>query len=318
MPKCDRVFTLCAFLVMLLRPSYGQNWCQNATFHTWLQQQVPHTQHSMSAWCDVFAKQSCNPHILALINHPYEHRAWPTYQKHFITPKRLSAGRQYLKKHRLAFAKAESTYHVPAGIIAAILGVETNYGHNMGTFSAADALLTLGFCQPKRTPFFRHELRALMQLAEHDHLALRHIHSSYAGALGIPQFMPSNYHTLGVQASQEHPLDLFHHHDDAIMSIAHFLMMKGWHGHQPIVRKRPSTHGLNTAAQRHPQAMAQLSKVQRRGLSPHAVGLYQPSQSAQYEIYHNFNVLLRYNRSPQYALAVTLLAQHMQPDMATR
>ena len=313
MPRFYQKIAFLTISCLVLLPSFGQSWCQQRPFHHWLQTIAPHTQHSVDDWCHIFATQSCNPTILSLAKHPYEHRSWPTYKRHFMTPSRLHAGHQYLKKHRMIFKKAEDTYHVPAGIIAAILGVETNYGHNMGQFSASSALLTLGFCQEKRARFFRQELAALMQLSDQDHLDISKIHSSYAGALGIPQFMPSNYHTLGIRATAQYPLDLFHHHDDAILSIAHFLAMKGWHAHQPIVHKRLRLDPLTPDAQRHPQPIKSLSKSLRNRLSANAAGLYQPSNKVQYEIYDNFNVLLRYNRSPQYALAVTLMAQQLQP-----
>lgn len=283
---------------------YAQPWCQNPDVLYWMH----HTLHANSIkqqqLCHTFAKARCNEKIIALMHHPYEHKPWSYYKKHFVTPKRIQQGKRYLRQHPQAFQSAMHRYHVPPSVIAAILGIETNYGHNMGKDSAMEALLTLGFCQKKRAQFFQKELSALVHLAHNDHFSLADIKSSYAGALGIPQFMPSNYHTLGIAFHKLAGLNLFDHQGDAIMSIGHFLAQHGWRAGGPIFHTSSKRHAAQ-ALKYHPTH----AKLPKHTRPDQLLGTYHPDDRETYQIYPNFQILMHYNHSAQYALAVALLAQ---------
>ena len=165
---------------------------------------------------------------------PYEKSAWLTYKKHFITPERVYNGVLFWYKNRDVLKLAESKYGIPADIIVAILGIETKYGQEQGTYNALNTLVTLAFYYPPKAKFFQKELGAFIVLSHQNHFNPFAIRSSYAGALGIPQFMPSSYLDYGVGYPNLFKANLFSNPKDAILSVANFLMQKGWENDQPI------------------------------------------------------------------------------------
>ncbi|MRR09938.1 lytic murein transglycosylase, partial [bacterium] len=118
-------------------------------------------------------------------------RSWEAYRNRFVEPKRIALGSRFWRQYQAEFATASQRYGVPEEIIAAIIGVETIYGQHMGRFTTFDALATLAFDYPPRAPLFRRELEALLLLAREEQRNVRDYKGSYAGALGLPQFLPS-------------------------------------------------------------------------------------------------------------------------------
>lgn len=264
-----------------------------------------------------------NAKVLRLIRPPDSprQRSWQRYQARFLTPTRIQAGTAFMQQHAAALVRAEARHGVPAAIIAAIIGVETEYGRNTGGFAVMEALATLAFYYPPRSAFFTDELEQFLLLARENHLVPSRIKGSFAGAIGIPQFMPGSLRRHAVDFDGDGQIDLSGSATDAIGSVAHFLAQHGWEAQGPI----------SAVA----QVDGDVSELLRHDILPyyplaawqgaHAPGdpqrkaalivLETPDQPNSYRAgFHNFWVLTRYNRSSFYAMAVTELAQALSAD----
>lgn len=166
-------------------------------------------------------------------------RSWQTYRGRRLDPITISQGREFMKSNAAALDRAEQRYGVPQQIIAALIGVETLYGKNMGNFRALDALATLAFdypdpSRPERAEMFRNNLADLIELDLTGKINARVLKGSYAGAVGIPQFMPSSIKRFAVSAAGNLEIDLIANRADAIMSVANYLVEHGWQRGVPV------------------------------------------------------------------------------------
>lgn len=168
------------------------------------------------------------PAVIDAISRPATSRPWVDYRASFVNPERIRLGVKFWNKYRRALQYAERKYGVPQEIILGVIGVETVYGRNAGTFRILDALTTLAFAYPPRADYFRSELENFLLLAREQQLDLLSVRGSYAGALGIPQFMPSSYRAIAVDANGNRRIDLMHETSDAIYSVANYLKQYGW------------------------------------------------------------------------------------------
>lgn len=237
-----------------------------------------------------------NEKILASMNAPFEKQPWTYYRNYFLTPERIDLGAIYLKKHHCALIKMQKKYGIPASVIAAIIGVETEYGNHLGKYPVLRTLYTLGFYYPPREKFFRKELAQYLILTRDNHLQTKTIKGSYAGALGIPQFMPSSYRHFGIAYQKNHSVNLFNQ-DDAIASVANYFHKNGWKPNQPIAEELRSKHQhIDTSAKR--------------------IMLPLKDGAEYWAIYNNFNVIMSYNHNVVYAMAVYQLSQAIEKQYA--
>jgi membrane-bound lytic murein transglycosylase B len=166
---------------------------------------------------------------------------WTAYRLRFVEPVRINAGMQFWNKYEGELTRAEINYGVPAEIIVAIIGVETIYGSNTGNFRVMDAITTLAFDYPDtpnrdaRMQFFRGELENTLLFARESHIDPFSLLGSYAGAIGLPQFMPSSIRQYAVDFDGDGKIDLRNSPVDAIGSVAHFLSVHGWRRGLPLV-----------------------------------------------------------------------------------
>jgi membrane-bound lytic murein transglycosylase B len=166
---------------------------------------------------------------------------WTAYRLRFVEPVRIDRGVQFWNKYEGELARAEAEYGVPAEIIVAIIGVETIYGSNTGNFRVMDAITTLAFDYPDtpnrdaRTQFFRGELENTLLFARESGIDPFTLLGSYAGAIGLPQFMPSSIRQYAVDFDGDGKIDLRNSPVDAIGSVAHFLSVHGWRRDLPLV-----------------------------------------------------------------------------------
>ncbi len=161
--------------------------------------------------------------------------SWSSYRARFIEPARIQAGRQFYERWQTTLQKAEQTYQVPAEIIAAIMGIETIYGKSMGDFKILDVLTTLAFEHPRRKTYFRSELEQFLLLARERGEDPSQYRGSFAGAIGIPQFMPGSIRNYAVDFDGDGRIDLVKSFPDAIGSVANFLKQHGWQGRDPAL-----------------------------------------------------------------------------------
>jgi len=174
--------------------------------------------------------------IIDAISSPAEFTwTWERYRNLFIENRRINNGKAFLNKHAETFNRAELEYGVPKEVVAAILGVETRYGKIMGKYKVIDALATLGFYYPRREKFFRSELEEFLLLVNENGLILDEVKGSYAGAMGFGQFISSSYRNFAVDFDNDGKADLLNSPEDAIGSIANYLMKNGWVRDLPIL-----------------------------------------------------------------------------------
>jgi membrane-bound lytic murein transglycosylase B len=162
---------------------------------------------------------------------------WAAYRARFIDRARIEGGLRFWRTHASWLERAQARWGVPPEVVVAVIGVETFYGRHMGTFRVLDALATLSFDFPSgrsdRSAFFREELEALLALAAREGLEAGHWRGSYAGAMGLPQFMPGSLTRWAVDFDEDGHLDLHTSAADAIGSVAHYLAAFGWRSDLP-------------------------------------------------------------------------------------
>jgi membrane-bound lytic murein transglycosylase B len=251
---------------------------------------------------------------------PPKARSWEEYRGNFVNDKRIAAGVEFWAKHRRALQRAESRYGVPPEYVVAIVGVETYYGRNSGRWRVIDSLTTLAFDYPPRASFFRSELEQFLLLAREQGKDAFSMRGSYAGAIGIPQFMPSSTRRYAVDFDGNGTIDLRRSAADAIGSVANFLKEHGWQpGREVLLEARVGGDAWRALADgsvdpKHAQSDLRAAGVEFEGMPEGVrailVELETPDKPSDYRIgLHNFWVLTRYNRSAFYASAVHDLAQ---------
>ncbi len=185
----------------------------------------------------------------AKMTNPAESRPWAEYRGKHVKPGIIRNGVKFWNKHQETLTQAEAQYGVPAHIIMGVLGVETRYGGYMGDDPVINALATFAFNYPKRERFFTAELEAFLLMAREEQRDPFSYRGSYAGAMGMPQFMPSNYRKLAVDFDQDGKKDIWHTPADAIGSIGNYLRHHGWKVGEPIAA--PAQHNPVTPQTTH-------------------------------------------------------------------
>jgi len=249
-----------------------------------------------------------------------EARSWQGYRANFVNERRIAAGVRFWAGNAAALARAEARYGVPAEVIVGIIGVETEFGRNTGTFRVMDALATLAFDYPRRAEFFRAQLEEFLLFAREGDVNVLGVKGSYAGAIGIPQFMPGSYRRFAVDFDGDGRRDLLASTADAIGSVGNFLMEHGWKRDAPVAFAATvqgdafrafADHGVTP---RHAASVLRGAGVVFADEVPDdaqcvLVELPSPDAPSEYRVgLHNFFVLTRYNRSSFYASAVVDLA----------
>ena len=227
---------------------------------------------------------------------------------------------EFWRANRAVLERAERERGVPAEVLVAIIGVETFYGRIMGNYRVLDALATLAFSYPPRSKFFRGELGHFLHLAKEQGRDPRSLKGSYAGAMGLGQFIPSTYRAYALDYDGDNFADIWNSRADAIWSVANYLARHNWQRGRPIARPLPPfDEALADPQLRHVRTLAEVADALGIGHSaPHGaekVSLFQlqGDQGTEYWMgYANFYVITRYNRSRLYAMAVRQLAAEVR------
>lgn len=271
--------------------------------------------------------------IIAAMSRPAERvKPWNEYRPMFISQARIEGGKKFLAQHRDELMRVQQRTGVPAEVIVAIIGVETSYGGNAGSYRVLDALYTLAFKYPRsgdpaklerevrRELFFRDELARLFALTRDEKLDITAIKGSYAGAMGMGQFMPSSYLDYAVDGNGDGRRDLFNSYDDVFSSIANYFVKKGgWVRGGPVAVPATLQAGREEFNPTEWAPTWTLSELAQRGYQPSvpvAAGLtatpitLEGSTGKQYWLgFQNYYAITRYNLSKMYAMAVYQLSQ---------
>jgi membrane-bound lytic murein transglycosylase B len=260
------------------------------------------------------------PRILELIQRPAERTlAWWEYRQRFINDDRINGGVKVWQTHREQLARIADRTGVPEEYLVAITGVETSYGRVMGGYRVLDALTTLGFDYPPRSDFFRRELEQFLLLTREDKIDPRKPMGSYAGAMGIPQFMPSSVRAYAVDDGKDGLRDLHQYGPDVFASVANYFVEHGWQPGAPVLAELNHNNPPDDPATTKLSLDDTLGSLHRRGYifsspkpedTPVMLLPVQFEQSLGWRAgFQNFYVITRYNRSALYAMAVHELAQ---------
>ena len=260
--------------------------------------------------------------IIQAISRPAERvRPWHEYRKIFITDKRIADGVAFWNEHADTLARAEQVYGVEPEIILAIIGVETAYGANKGSWRVIDALTTLGFDYEPRADFFRRQLKSFLVLAREQQVDPLTLTGSYAGAMGYPQFIPSSYQAYAVDFDDDGLRDIWNNPVDAIGSAANYFAEHKWrHGETVAVAATVTGDQFSKGftLERGLEAKISVGELRALGWTPQTAldddtqvmaFEFDAGEHTQYWLgLHNLHVITRYNRSVMYAMVVHQLA----------
>ncbi len=256
---------------------------------------------------------------------------WEAYRARMVEPTRLRLGLQFWRKNERWLNVAQQRYGVPPAIILGILGIETLYGQQMGSFRVVDALTTLAFDFPTgrsdRSGFFRQELEHLLLLARSENMDPLSLKGSFAGAIGMPQFMPSSIRNYALDFDNDGHIDLRNNTADVIGSVAHYLAQFGWERDWPThFEVTPPANQEHLTTLLGPDILPLFSPQEftEKGAQLPDQALEHPGKLALVQLQNgaanpsyvagtsNFYVITRYNWSSYYAMAVISLAEALQ------
>ena len=263
--------------------------------------------------------------IVDAMTRPAEGKPWFEYRPIFITDKRIKGGVKFWRENEELINQAAEQFQVDPHIIVAIIGVETYYGRITGGYRVLDALTTLSFYYPDtgndRSDFFSKELMEFVLLGSEEGLPLREVEGSYAGAMGLGQFMPSSYREYAVDLDGDGRRDLWSSLADVIGSVANYLHRHGWQYGEPVTVAAEAAEGadMDLVSRRNLKPERTVADLAGAGFTPvtefpadlpaAVTRLEQEDGDSYWMTFKNFYVITRYNRSPLYAMAVHDLSQ---------
>jgi membrane-bound lytic murein transglycosylase B len=306
------------------------SYATRADVRTFIEQMADEHGFDRASLRRTFARVHTQREIVAAMERPLlEPPKWYDYARSFLAAERVAAGVAYWNAHADELARAEERYGVPPAIVVAILGIETYYGRNTGKYRTLDALATLAFDYPRRSVFFRGELKQFLLLTRELGMSPLAPKGSFAGAMGVPQFMPGSYRSYAVDFDGSGRADLWKSPADIVGSVANYLSRHDWQRGQPVLlaaaiadaRRDEVLRRLDGGLSERRAADAWAADgVTMTGapddLAPDPIGVLlleekgADGDAASYWIAcNNFYVLTRYNRSRLYATAVWELAK---------
>ncbi len=269
-------------------------------------------------------KKKRTPEQIARLKKLYpKYGAWDRYSRLKVNPSRVRQGVAFIKKHQDVFTYAEKKFGVPQEYIAAIIGVETVYGGHVGKYPVFDTLTTLAFEKNRRNTFFKKQLKAFIHLTHTQKINPKNVYGSYAGAIGLGQFMPSNYEAYGVDYDADGYIRL-QEPGDAIASVANYLKQNRWRRGEPVAT-RVKYEGMRFSAYKtgykktyDPKKLKGIELRDEWGYKG-KVRLIKLNSKKYDELWFgakNFFVITRYNHSAYYAMSVHQLAQKIKSKLA--
>jgi len=295
--------------------------------HRFIQEMAAHEGFVTDELGYLFSRARRVPAILAAIVPRSDPRArsWQDYRARFVSERRIAEGVEFWQRNAAALERAAAEHGVPAEIVVAIVGIETFYGRQMGRYRVIDALTTLAFDYPPRAEFFRGELEQFLLFARETGLDVFSVYGSYAGAIGMPQFMPGSYRRYAIDYDKDGQVDLWRNPADVIGSVASYLKEFGWKDGEPVVapaRVEPAERQALLDLGLKPSLT--LEQWRTRGADT-SLALPDSLPACVFSVdlvsgpefwfgFDNFYALLQYNRSRNYALAIVELAREIASE----
>ncbi len=252
---------------------------------------------------------------------------WKQYRPIFVTSKRSTKGKTFIAEYNDVLQRAEKEYGVPVEIIAAIIGVESYYGKHTGKYTIFDSLTTLGFDYPPRSAFFKSELKQFLLLSKEENINIDKMTGSYAGAMGMPQFISSSYRHYAVDFDGDGKRDLWNSIADVIGSVANYFSQHGWQAgagvvypvtveNKSVVREKNSLKPYTTLKQLESQGVSLKTNPANPGVDKTEQVTLLKLEGKKGDEYwlglNNFYVITRYNHSVLYAMAVYQLSEKLK------
>ena len=303
------------------------NYAQREDVKQFIDEMVEQHQFDRAYLEQKFATAKRLDNVLESIAKPAEKELiWRQYRPIFVTSKRTTKGKVFIHQHRETLARAEKKYGVPVEIIAAIIGVESYYGKHTGKYTIFDSLTTLGFDYPKRSKFFKSELKQFLLLSKEENIDVDEMTGSYAGAMGMPQFISSSYRSYAVDFDGDGKRDLWNSVPDVIGSVANYFSEHGWQtgdtvAHQALVKNTSVVKGENklkpyeSVAQFKQQGVT-MKQNPKAGFADKQLATLLKLEGKKGDEYwlglKNFYVITRYNHNEMYAMAVFQLSEKLK------
>jgi len=334
-PRRRSFACVCMALILVLAASSAaaEGYAQRPEVRAFIERMRQEHGFSARALRSLFAQVRYQPQVIAAMTRPVV--SPPTYDDfapRFLSSARIEAGAEFWRAHAKALDRAAHSFGVPPEIVVAIMGVETYYGRNTGGYRVIDALATLAFDYPRRADYFRGELEQFLLLAREQKLSPLAPKGSYAGAIGLPQFMPGSIRAYAIDFDDDGRIDLAADADDAIGSVALYLVRHGWKSDQPVMTPaRLEPEDPESLLRRFDGGVAErrpLAAWTHDGVTgfmipgdlaadPVGLAMLEVSGSPSYWLtFENWYVLMRYNHSRLYASVVWQLGERLRDAVA--
>ncbi len=316
---CMSFFTLSAAYAQTLSP---HKFDDLKAINQFIQKMVQKYTFKQTELEEIFQKVRLHPDIIAAISRPAEAKPWYEYRPIFVTNSRINGGVKFWRQHKVTLEQANNVFGVPKEIITSIIGVETRYGQHTGRYPIIDSLSTLAFAYPPRSEFFKKELEQYLLMTREERLDPLALKGSYAGAMGMPQFISSSFRRYAVDFDKSGQRDLWESPTDAIGSVANYFKKHHWHTGEPIASK------VKVYGERYRLLLSKGIKPNKtqQELLDNGVVLpdnlptdikgrliaFETKTGPEYwVVWHNFYVISRYNHSALYSMAVFQLSERI-------
>ena len=322
--KSGLIFLSIIFALSLLNTNaFANGFSDKKEVKLFIQEMVKKHHFNKKYLKTLFAQAKLHESILEAIARPAEAKPWYQYRPIFVTKKRTQGGIAFWKKNAEALARAEKKYGVPQEIIVAIIGVETRYGKHAGRYPVFDALATLAFAYPPRAKFFKSELEHFLLMTREEKISPNKLLGSYAGAMGMPQFISSSFRHYAIDFDGDGKRDLWNNPTDAIGSVANYFRKHHWKPGQAITQK-VQVYGdkLSKLIYKNLKPSHSVLELRNNGVllpdikSNNGKGKllkFKTSDAEEYWVgWDNFYVITRYNHSALYSMAVYQLSQKIK------
>ena len=328
--QMKRILFVLFAILLLSSHGWAKDYTKKREVRVFIDRMVKHYHFNRSYLNNLFSHIKFQRRALAIYVPKYRKKwkppktrkkqgSWDRYEEIFLKPSKIDLGIEYMHKYRKTFSRAYKKYGVQPEYIAAIIGIESHFGKNTGKFPVLDTLTTLAFEKNRRQKFYRSELKEFLLMTRREKVNPRNVKGSFAGAIGLGQFMPSNYKTFVVDFNHDGKKRM-HSPEDAIGSIAYYFKRHGWRRGQPVA-VRVSYPGKRFTGKRTGYKYT-YSRASLKNISPkwnfdyhgkvHLIRLKRYGFDELWYGAHNFYVITRYNHSNYYAMAVYQLAEKLK------